>query len=187
MNPPGFYSDVPSMVRFHAPAIRKYLERWEEDIEAEDFLRGMVAQHEDEPSMVFQCVKFPETEVFISEQEIEEAVYNSTRRSDHFYPHMLFWRGWSDLFTDIHADCVKAEIKSAIADAADAAWAELFPDRPRVRSFPPPADIDWSARFQSRIDWCHHCNRYTAHFNSHHDFYAFHCGEKHIARPRFEN
>lgn len=187
ISPIDVHSDVPNMVRFHAPAIRRHLKTWEEDIEADDFLRGR------DPSgqwsgWLFECVKFPKSKAYISDTEIENAPGFATRLAD-FHQQMLIWRGWSDLFTNIHADCVKVEVLSEIQRMARTAWKELFPDRIRIIPIPKPDTIPLGLGFEYREDWCHHCQMTTAHSNSDHDPWTFHCTnlEAHAVRPRFEN
>lgn len=176
---PTMKSDVPNFVRYHAPAIRAHLSKWNEDIEADDFLRGRTLA---DGGWVFQCVKFPKASGFISDMEIE-----NTPKEHHF---LLVWRGWSDLFTNIHADCVHTEVQSEIKLRFRELWKEMFPDStPLPPSMPSPDKIPRGLGFQFRDDWCHHCEMTTVHSNSEHDPWTFHCTnqEAHAARPRFEN
>ncbi len=170
-------SDVPPFVRFHAPAIRAHLKRWNEDIEAEDFLRGADPTQRTSGHL-FQCIKFPNVSGFVSDAEIANA------RNDHQF--LLVYRGWSDLFTNIHADVVRTEVLSDISKMFRDAWKERFPDARRSVPIPDRVAVPGTG-FEYREDYCHHCDDYTQHSNSEHDPWTFHCTREHAARPRFEN
>lgn len=169
-------SDVPTFVRFHAPAIRRYLAKWNEDIEQDDFLRGRDptgARH------LFKCVKFPGSDSFVTDIEISQI------SNDHQF--LLIYRGYSDLFTNIHADCAKADVVAQIRRDVQSFWNKRFPNRTRITEIPKPEDTPKGLGYQFRSDWCHHCDAYTTHGNQMHDPYTFHCVNKHIARTKFEN
>ena len=134
----------------------------------------------DSDGYLFQCCKFPNSDVLITASEI-----NNTSNVGQY---LLVYRGWSDLFTNIHADCVRSEVISNIKRGFAALRKELFPGSKLTElPLPNPSDLPKGLGFEYRTDWCHHCESYTVHSNQLHDHFTFHCTEKHAARPRFEN